>query len=227
MPGKRTSVDALRDQALGAPAPAGNGSLTIPAEKAPDGAGPLASGHRARFAFLAETGRSLAAAPDPGTTPATVARSLPPGPGCMAYTAEAGLTIGRVAILPTGPAKQRLAESFYRTQPPGRDVLARELGGRCGTARENARLSAGLQDVLPAAEAAREAATFGALRADELPDAAHGPSITVRVPRLADRSAAHGWTRWRRSPRAPGSGSWRAGARPRRGAKAGPSVAPT
>jgi signal transduction histidine kinase len=199
---------------------------------------------RARFAFLAETSRALAASLDFETTLATGAGLALPhfGTWCMVDVVEADGTIRRVAVIHPDPAKQRLARAFYDAHPPGRDdplgaprvlrtresefviarddvldgidheehrallrelgarsflmvpmeargrtlgvitfvsgdrrqydaddlLLAEDLGRRCAMALDNARLYADSQEALRAAEAAREAATFTALRAEEL-----------------------------------------------------------
>ncbi|MFL5381550.1 MAG: GAF domain-containing sensor histidine kinase [Longimicrobiaceae bacterium] len=210
----------------------------------PAQAASFSSDGRARFAFLAETSRALAASLDFETTLATGAGLALPhfGTWCMVDVVEADDAIRRVAVIHPDPAKQRLARSFYRAHPPGRDdplgaprvirtresafviayddvlegiaqvehrgllrelgacsflmvpmsargrtlgaitfvsgdrrqydaddlLLAEDLGRRCAMALDNARLYAASQDALRAAEAAREAATFTALRAEEL-----------------------------------------------------------
>src|SRR4051812_17963247 len=215
----------------------------------PAPAGPFSTDAHARFAFLAETSRALAASLDFETTLATGAGLALPhfGTWCMVDVVEADDTIRRVAVIHPDPAKQRLARSFYRAHPPGRDdpigaprvirtaesafviahddvlrgiaqvehrgllrelgacsflmvpmsargktlgaitfvsgdrrqydaddlLLAEDLGRRCGMALDNARLYAASQQALAAAEAAREAATFTALRAEELLDEAN------------------------------------------------------
>jgi len=217
---------------------------TAAADGSPAPAGPFSKDARARFAFLAETSRALAASLDFETTLATGAGLALPhfGTWCMVDVVEADDTIRRVAVIHPDPAKQRLARSFYQAHPPGRDdplgaprvirtressfviarddvllgiaqvehrgllrelgacsflmvpmsargrtlgaitfvsgdrrqydeddlLLAEDLGRRCGTALDNARLYAASQQALAAAEAAREAATFTALRAEEL-----------------------------------------------------------
>jgi signal transduction histidine kinase len=199
---------------------------------------------RARFAFLAETSRALAASLDFETTLATGAGLALPhfGTWCMVDVVEADDTIRRVAVIHPDPEKQRLARSFYLEHPPGRDdpigaprvirthesefviayddvlegitqeehrallrelgarsflmvpmsargttvgaitfvsgdrrqyddddlLLAEDLGRRCAMALDNARLYAASQQAVRAAEAARVAATFTALRAEEL-----------------------------------------------------------
>jgi signal transduction histidine kinase len=215
----------------------------------PARAASFSSDGRARFAFLAETSRALAASLDFETTLATGAGLALPhfGTWCMVDVVEADGTIRRVAVIHPDPAKQRLARRFYRAHPPGRDdplgaprvirtresafviarddvllgiaqvehrgllrelgacsflmvpmsargrtlgaitfvsgdrrqydaddlLLAEDLGRRCGMALDNARLYATSQQALAAAEAAREAATFTALRAEELLDEAN------------------------------------------------------
>jgi signal transduction histidine kinase len=204
----------------------------------------FSDGGSARLAFLAETSRALAASLDFETTLATGAGLALPhfGTWCMVDVVEADDTIRRVAVIHPDPAKQRLARSFYRAHPPGRDdplgaprvirtsesafviafddvlrgiaqvehrgllrelgacsflmvpmsargrtlgaitfvsgdrrqydaddlLLAEDLGRRCAMALDNARLYAASQEALRAAEAAREAATFTALSAEEL-----------------------------------------------------------
>jgi signal transduction histidine kinase len=210
----------------------------------PAQAASYANNGRARFAFLAETSRALAASLDFETTLATGAGLALPqfGTWCIVDVVEADDTIRRVAVIHPDPAKQRLARSFYQAHPPGRDdpigaprvirthasefviayddvlegiaqaehrallrelgacsflmvpmsargrtlgaitfvsgdrrqyddddlLLAEDLGRRCAMALDNARLYAASQEALRAAEAAREAATFTALRAEEL-----------------------------------------------------------
>jgi signal transduction histidine kinase len=210
----------------------------------PAQAASFSSQGRTRFAFLAETSRALAASLDFETTLATGAGLALPhfGTWCMVDVVEADDTIRRVAVIHPDPAKQRLARSFYRTHPPGRDdplgaprvirtresefviayddvlegiaqeehrallrelgarsflmvpmsargktlgaitfvsgdrrqydeddlLLAEDLGRRCAMALDNARLYAASQEALWATEMAREAATFTALRAEEL-----------------------------------------------------------
>ena len=223
-----TTLDAGAATMEGSPAPAASFSK--------DG--------RARFAFLAETSRALAASLDFETTLATGAGLALPhfGTWCMVDVVEADDTIRRVAVIHPDPAKQRLARSFYSAHPPGRDdpigaprvirthesefviayddvlrgiaqvehrgllrelgacsflmvpmsargktlgaitfvssdrrqydaddlLLAEDLGRRCAMALDNARLYAASQQALAAADAARVAATFTALRAEEL-----------------------------------------------------------
>jgi signal transduction histidine kinase len=213
-------------------------------DESPDRAASFSNEGRARFAFLAETSRALAASLDFETTLATGAGLALPhfGTWCMVDVVEADDTIRRVAVIHPDPGKQRLARSFYRSHPPGRDdpigaprvirtaesafviahddvlrgiaqvehrgllrelgacsflmvpmsargktlgaitfvsgdrrqydaddlLLAEDLGRRCAMALDNARLYAASQQALGAAEAAREAATFTALRAEEL-----------------------------------------------------------
>jgi signal transduction histidine kinase len=215
-----------------------------PLDGSPAPAASYARDGRARFAFLAETSRALAASLDFETTLATGAGLALPhfGTWCMVDVVEADDTIRRVAVIHPDPAKQRLARSFYRAHPPGRDdplgaprvirthesefviaydevlkgitqvehrallrelgarsflmvpmpargktlgaitfvsddrrqydaddlLLAEDLGRRCAMALDNARLYAASQQALAAAEAAREAATFTARRAEEL-----------------------------------------------------------
>ena len=219
------------------------GAAAAMAER-PAPAGPFSNDARARFAFLAETSRALAASLDFETTLATGAGLALPhfGTWCMVDLVEADDTIRRVAVIHPDPAKQALARRFYQAHPPGRDdplgaprvirtressfviarddvllgidqvehrgllrelgacsflmvpmsargrtlgaitfvsgdrrqydeddlLLAEDLGRRCGMALDNARLYAASQQALAAAEAAREAATFTALRAEEL-----------------------------------------------------------
>jgi hypothetical protein len=69
-------------------------------------------------------------------------------------------------------------------------LLAKDLGRRCAMALDDARLYAASQEAVRAAEAAREAATFTALRAEELPgeatlarhEAEEGELRQVRLP---------------------------------------------
>ena len=215
----------------------------------PAQAASYANDSRARFAFLAETSRALAASLDFETTLATGAGLALPqfGTWCMVDVVEADDTIRRVAVIHPDPAKQALARTFYDAHPPGRDdplgaprvirtresefviayddvlegiaqeehrallrdlgarsflmvpmsargrtlgaitfvsgdrrqydaddlLLAEDLGRRCAMALDNARLYAASQEALRAAEAAREAANFTALRAEELLDEAN------------------------------------------------------
>lgn len=76
----------------------------------------------------------------------------------MVPMAARGRTLGAITFV-----------SGDRRQYDGDDLLlAEDLGRRCAMALDNARLYAASQEAVRAAEAAREAATFTALRAEEL-----------------------------------------------------------
>jgi PAS domain S-box-containing protein len=74
----------------------------------------------ARFAFLAESSRCLAASLDYETTLATVARLALPhfGTWCIVDVVEPDGTIRRLSVIHPDPKKQRLARRLHRRHPP-------------------------------------------------------------------------------------------------------------
>ena len=75
---------------------------------------------QARFAFLAESSRCLAASLDYETTLATVARLALPqfGTWCIVDVVEPDGAIRRLSVIHPDPEKQRLARRLHRRHPP-------------------------------------------------------------------------------------------------------------
>ena len=92
-------------------------------DESPAQAGAPSSDGRTRFAFLAETSRSLASSLDFEITLATSAGLALPlfGTWCMVDIVEPDDTIRRVAVIHPDAGKQLMAREFYETRPPGAD----------------------------------------------------------------------------------------------------------
>ena len=95
----------------------------FPTDGSPADAQSFASNARTRFAFLAQTSRSLANSLDFETTLATSAGLALPhfGTWCMVDIVETDDTIRRVAVIHPDAGKQLMAREFYQTRPPRSD----------------------------------------------------------------------------------------------------------